>query len=298
MLLQAAGVEARMFNLDTHHATAVRWDDAWHLADPSFGIVFIDPQTGAIPSLRELALRPDLLRANLRAVPTPKLRRQIFELYEWYLGNEWESRLELVAGKAEPIPPWPLPVGAALTFDLASDGPGEGLWHWRMEPAQPPPGPAFLTLDNLTWFERGLDSNGSPHHGRVRLAVDLPHPVTRVALTAMLLSADSTGPDTSIYFIPPGQGAGSSARVHDGPLTPNGRFFVEKRFEAPLVGLVQIEIYIRSTQIQLAELELDLSFLHGPNAAPRTAGATTRILADARAANDALAELSVTHRWD
>jgi len=299
LLLQSVGLEAMLFNMERHLAVAVQWDGVWHLADPTFGILFEDEENGTVPAVRELAMRPDLLKKLLEQSLGHRRATEYLSLYDWYLQQDFEARLEDAIGGAAPLPPWPLPAGAALTFDLRRPGMNEGKWRWSLQETWEKADLTWLSFQGLERRFYGLGPKDPLENGLVRLQVALPHPVTRVALTLTAHYQGQSGPLTDIYVMLPQEGAGKDALVFKDELDLSRPLQVERRFTVPVNGAITVEIRFLPGAVFLTGLDLELDFLHGHAMLPHPAGdeAELQALTAPVDPEHPEAEVTVLYRW-
>jgi hypothetical protein len=290
-LLGAAGLEARVFDLRHHAGVVARWDGAWHLADPCFGIVFVTAD-GSPATLRELAVNPDLIRRNLKRAPSGVGASRAIALYRKGLRFDDESSFQKARTELSPPRPWPLPAGAFVRFQLGGGGAREGFWRWTL----PDPQGRFVTpsLAAEGWREQngrlGIQT-GSPA-GIMRLPLDLPYPMTVVRARLRLADIQPTARVT-VFIFGPNEGPADATCVFSGPARPE--LLAERRWATPLDGPAQVELRVFAPGADLAGLIVEAVFLHAPAAAPNVAGRRCTIIGEARA--NGPARLTTQHEW-
>jgi hypothetical protein len=295
LLAQTAGLEAKLFGMDKHFATAIKWDGAWRLADPTYGFVFFDEETMTYPSLGELALRQPLVKKNIGKAPRWKGKGDVLELYEWYLQQDAESRLMDVFGKAEATPPWPLPGGASVTFDYDGEGMREGVWRFVKIDDWFGKTPEWITAKGFVERLYGFGPVERPPTGVLRFTVDLPHPVNRAALRLIARPPEGALPRTEVFVLGPKQGASDANRVLEESHDYATPLVVDYRFPRSVSGPVTIEVHILPAALFVTGVEIELGFTHGVAAGAPVAGNDAKLAA--RATTGGQATLAATHRY-
>ena len=289
-LLAAAGLDARVLDLKSHAGVVVRWDGAWHLADPYFGVVFA-ANDGAPATLRELAIDPELIRSNLDRAPQHDGREQAAMLYRRGIKFDDESAFRRVTGAATPLRPWPLPAGASVRFNLAGAGPREGRWSWTLPDDRGRFVLPSLTADGWQATSKTLTCSGADNC-RLRLTIDLPFPLTRLRVRVRFARHATPG-RTEIYIYGPQEGPAGSTRLYRD--RPKSEVAAERRWPVPLDGAASVAIDVLSPGAELTGLTIEADFLHAPAAAPHVAGARRTIIGEVRA--NGPAQLVTRHEW-
>ena len=291
-LLGAAGLEARVLDLRHHAGVVVRWDGAWHLADPCFGVVFVTA-AGLPATLRELTVNPDLIRRNLRHASSGGDASRVIALYRKGLRFDDESSFQKAGTELLPPRRWPLPVGAFVQFQLSGGGAREGLWRWTL----PDPQGLFVTTSLVAegWRRKqngrlGLQT-GSPA-GLMRLPLDLPYPMTAIRARLRLAEVQRNA-RIDVYIFGPTEGPADATCVFSGPARPE--LLAERRWTTPLDGPASVELRVFAPGADLAGLIIEAVFLHAPAAAPNVAGRRCTIIGEARASGPA--RLMTRHEW-
>lgn len=299
LLLRGVGLDAMLFNMERHIAVAVQWDGAWHLADPTFGILFTDEENGTVPDARQLALQPDLIQRLLEQAAGRRRAAEYVSLYQWYLQQDIQARLEDAIGGIAALPPWPLPAGATVTFDLHQPGTTKGTWRWNLADAWEQADLTWLEFQGLERRLYGLGPKEPLEPGVVRLRATLPHPVTRVAVSLKGHFKGETGPLTEIYLMLPQEGAGKDALAFQGEPDLSQPLRAERSFFAPVTGTITAEIRFLPGAIFLTGVDFELDFLHGHALLPQPAGREVELQALTAPVDSQrpAAEVRVVYRW-
>jgi len=291
-LCQEAGLEASLYDLNRHLAVAVKWDGAWHMADPRYGVVFAE-DNGRVLTLRELALRPDVISASLRRTTTPKGVGDIIDLYKAMVRFEEQSRFRMAAVNASPLKPWPLPPGAELHYKLGEQESHTGAWRFSLPDPQGRYTADAVMLSNMTVGENGIVAEQNTERAEWRLNVDLPFPVVGVELR--------------LHVKPSGERSFVGAFVYGGENRPSNetQFLSEsftqaksvsamQSFTKPLIGSMYICLFLSPGAI-IDSVDLTLKFTHASAAVPHVAGENVTLYGEATSFSPAT--LTVTHGW-
>lgn len=295
LLLQMIGIDSAIYNMDRHFATAVRWDDGWRLADPTYGFTFFDRQTGDYPTLPELGLRLPLVEDNVNRAPRWKNKGDILELYEWYLQQDPATRLQAVGGDNPALEPWPLPAGASVTYDLACDAQCRGTWRWERHEGWLDAEILFLEYAGMVKRLYGFGPEENPPTGSIRLSMDLPFPVDRAALTVTAQLPTGADPRLEVFITRGTEVPADTTRVFKGRHDFAQPLRVERLYEQPAIGPTAVEIRFLPAVAFVTGLDWEVGFVHGKAAAPHVAGKQTSVSAEASV--DGSATLTTTHRW-
>ena len=292
VLCHEAGLEAKVVDLDPHAVTVVKWDGVWHLADPTWNVLFADRQ-GAAVSLRELSLRPDLIRWNLAQNGNAKNAKQIAAIINNGLQFDDESRWQTVAANARALSPWPLPPGASVRFGLHEPGTNTGLWQMALPDPQGRYSSPLLKMRGLDATESGWRVVDGETGGTATVTVQLPHPVTLVEI-ALEVSAKPAA-KVEVFVYRSGEGVGETTQVLrkrvDGKIKLTG----QQRFIAPAFDKVTCQVNLLGRGVRIDSFKLAMQFPHGRVVAPVVAGTTAAIEGTARSEGEA--ELETRHCW-
>ncbi len=286
-LLEAAGVSARLFPLTDYAGVVAQWDGAWHLADPSFGIVFAGAD-GRPATMRQLAIMPGLVEQSLRRSLRQKDVADAATAYRAAIVFDDESSFKPVHTRPPSPRPWRLPAGSSMRLVLGGMGPREGQWFWER---------ADRHLDSQDlggWRMEGqqLVCTGASQPAILRIPIDLPFPITGVRVYLGCVASSRTPARMEIFVCQPQEGSSGQTRVFGGPA--QDRLVAGRTFAAPVDGPVMVEIHGFPTGLALSGLWLEATFLHAPAAAPPVAGERRAFVAEAQPAG---AQFVVRHSW-
>lgn len=293
-LLQEAGLEAQIIDMHDHAAAMVKWDDAWHVADPYHNVVFAN-ESGEVANLRELALRSDLIDAGLAGSARHRESAKAKKAYSLWLRYDDYSRFRNVEYECRELRPWPLPAGASVRFDLKGRGARRGRWQLNLPDPQGNFAWSGLRLESIREKDDVLRYEPGATTASILLTLDLPHPVIAVELEVYFVRRDPnlTPAEAQIFIYGPGEGYDQSTCFAGGRVQE--KLSAYRHLEAPTLGPIRFQVQIWRPGIDVARMVLTAEFLHGPAAAPNVAGENVQLLGEARGENTA--RLEVEHTW-
>ena len=167
MLWQAAGLKARVWELQGHVVAEVRYDDAWHVFDPDGETYFLTRDNKQVASFEAIHREPYLVirtRFGLAAYDQDRVR-----IARYYADGD--NRLM----------PLPKDYGHNLTLDLLPGEEANFDWFaWdrdlaaRIPSTEPVMGAPWWHADSTPGFHCADHANAPPYMGKARFVWELP----------------------------------------------------------------------------------------------------------------------------